>query len=715
MKIKIKIKILILLIFVFTITLVWIIPTAILGIANSLEYKGSDKATFFYQKYASYPTTSDIKGSFLYAKSLVKSHSKFTIYFNSWGGGGNTSPEDMEKSKEILQGILKEPFHKESEKQYYIDSYKLLLDLAIATGDVDMLNNWISFGQEVNDEKLKYTSDIYSGFLFHVNGDRDGARRIVTKYDKTDFADVNLDILRAEISLFDGNYEEAKKIYENMTSNNFWEFDKDNFGSNGYDNRNFWFDNVLEVFKGDNVIRGTISYEGEPMPFVEIYVQAADGGIRVGGESYIGITDKNGEFETLGLKDGVYNIGIGVEGSLLADKVLQRPTNSYFELDGDDGEINFEFKNTMGIKIPESDKKISGEEFTVSWEEVDGADYYTVEIVTISDGAIFRSPTIDVNGQIKFTKTSATFNIDLLKSNISGISRWEEGLLGPEAVLGLFLPGVEHPIVVNAYDENKNLITSSLPQRTYYDQIPSVKVGGSLTEGEKIILNQDYPEAIQYYENILEDEPDNTDALRYLTKIYGIGWKYGEENIKRAIELGERLTDVIGDNSLLINIIELMEIDEIKENSELYYSAVLEDSEDHDDSYYYNLSRYYIATENWEGARNALQNREEYVSTDLFYLNIYFENYIEAAENAKYTQRNLTSVEVKEALKELEENPPQPKDKQVFDNFLLNLVKGVQREEGKTLYRETVRQISNSNIQTILHEVYLERGWDISY
>jgi len=75
------------------------------------------------------------------------------------------------------------------------------------------------------------------------------------------------------------------------------------------------------------------------MPFVEIYVQEADSGFSSGGESYIGITDENGEFQTLGLKDGVYNIGIGVECSLLANKVLQRSTYQFIELNGDDKEI----------------------------------------------------------------------------------------------------------------------------------------------------------------------------------------------------------------------------------------------------------------------------------------------------------------------------------------------------------------------------------------
>lgn len=715
MKIKIKIKTLILLAFVFTLTFIWVIPTTIHGIANLLQDNGSNKATFFYEKYALYPTTPKIEGNFLYAKSLVKSFNKYTIFYNGWGGGENTSPEDMEKSKEILEDAMKETPSKKSEKQYYIDSYKMLLDMTIATGDIEMLRNWIFFGQKADDENLRYISDIYNGFLLHVNGDRDGAKKIVEKYELSDLADVKLDILKAEITLFDGNYEEAKKIYENISKNNWRELQGSNFGSTGYYDREFWAEEVMKAFKGDNVIRGTVTYEGKPMPFVEIYVQNADGWFRASGESYVGITDENGKFETLGLKDGVYNVGIGLEGSLLTNKVLQHQDKPYFELNGDDGEINFEFKSTLHIKEPGLHDKITGEEFTVAWEEVEEAAYYKVDIVSYSNpsegvGTIFYTPAFDEYMQSKFTETQATFNTSLIKEGIGGMSIGEDGLIGANAVLGAFIPGLEYPIVVKAYNENMNLITSSLPLRTYYDQIPSITVEGSISDGEKMILNQDFPEAIKYYENILKEKPYDIDALRYLIKIYGIGWKNGEKNINRSIELGKRYTDITGRNRLFINIILMMEIEEIKENSELYYSAVEELKKDNDDGYYYNLSRYCIALENWEGARNALQHKEGYVPDELFYLNMYFENYKEAAENTKYLYSpNLKSIKVKDALENLEDIPPNSDDKQVFNNFLLKLVTGVSHEEGKTIYDEAFRKISNSDIIIILHEIYLHR------
>lgn len=722
MKIKIKIKTLLLLMFVFALTFIWGIPTATLGIANYLKDKGSDKATLFYEKYAAYPTSSNIEGRFLYADSLVKSFNKYSIFFTGWGGGEDTSPDNIEKAKNILEDIMKDMPNNESEKRYYIDSYKMLLDIAIATGDVDMLHKWITFGQEVEDEKLTYTADIYNGFLLHVNGDRVGAKDIIAKYDKTNLADIKLDILKGEIALFDGEYEEAEKMFEKVNTTDWRAREKNAFGSTGYYERKFWLSR--EHFKGDNIIRGTVTYEGEPMPFVEIYVQAADGGFRSGGESYIGITDENGKFQTLGLKEGVYNIGIGVEGALLANKVLQRSTYQFLELNGDDKEINFMFNKTLQVNMPEPGEKVSGQEFTVSWEEVEGANYYTVEPVVFSEpyeksGSSFRSAAIDKNGTIRFTETSATFNIEKLRNELGGLSfEGEEMLLGPDAVLGKFMPGIEYPIVVNAYDENNNLITSSLPLRTYYDQIPSITLEGSLSDGEDMILRKNYPEAIELYESILKENPNDMDALKYLTKIYGIGWKKGEKNIERSNVLGQRYTEISGDDKLFFEVLQLMDIDEIKENSELVRLALSKAEEDLDDNGYNFLSKYYVATENWEDAREALQKMEGYVSDNLFYLNMYFGDYMKAVENIQsknYYISRLSSNKVKEALKALENSNPQIPDKQAFNEFLLKLVTGVRHEEGKALYEETDIQISNRNLKTILHEIYLERNWDTIY
>ena len=722
MKIKIKIKTLIFSVFVLILTFIWAIPTATLMIAGFLDDRGSEKASIFYERYASYATTPNIKSNYLYADSLIKGFTKYTIFYTGWGGGANTSPEDMDKAKQILIETLAETPVKNREKDFYIKSYKMLLDILIATGDTKTLAEWIDFGQEGEDEKLIYTADVYDGFLHHVNGEGEAAKSIIEKYEETELKDIILDVLKAEVALFDGKYEEAEMIHKDLYKNNWRELGR-SFGSGAY-YRNDWFDRFRENFKGDNVITGKVTYEGKPMPFVEIYVQESTGGFSfyARGENYVAITDINGEFKTLGLKDGVYSLGVGVDGSVLATKAFQNLTWQFVELNGGDGEFNFVFRDTINVYSPKPGEKLPEEEFTVSWEEVEGAAYYTVEPVVFYEpfgerGISTRIYAEDKRGEYKFTGNQAEFNINMIRNNPHiTVSDNKSEYLGAQSVLGIFLPGVEYPIVVNAFDENNKLITSNLPLMSYYEQIPSITVEGNLTEGENLIYYKNYPAAIEYYENILKEAPDDIDALRYLTRIYGIGWKEGEQNLERAFALGKRYTEISGNRKLLVNTLGRMSISEIKENDQNVYSALKEAMVDPDFDNYYFLSRYYIAVENYEEAREALRMQES-VTDNLIFLNMYFGDYMEACENIKSKSFYRSRLpQIKEALEALGENPPTSDELKVLNDFLLKLVsEGIPYNEGRNVYNETVKQIADSNIKTILDEIYLERHWDTDY
>lgn len=123
----------------------------------------------------------------------------------------------------------------------------------------------------------------------------------------------------------------------------------------------------------------------------------------------------------------------------------------------------------------------------------------------------------------------------------------------------------------------------------------------------------------------------------------------------------------------------------------------------------------YIADENWEEARETL-TKIDYVSEDLFYLNLYFGNYPEAAENLKklYTSQ-LTTYKISESVLELAHAPANVSDKEIFNSFLLKIVSGVDHNDGEDLYRQTTSKIKNENIKDILYAIYLEKNWDTVY
>ena len=381
---KIKVKTLIFAACIFAIIFIWVIPASILGIAYYLQDKNSDKAILFYEKYASYPTTSGIERKFTYADKLTGSFSKYTIFSDGWGGA-SSNPEDLEKATEIFTEIVRWGLQKKSEKHFYIDSYKRLMDIAIAVGDTEMLHEWISFGQQNDDGDIKYIADIYNGFLFHVNGDNKGAEKVISEYENTELADVKLDILKMEIAFFEEDYDKVVSISKNINNIDWKTRDNIVFGSSRYYDRGFWSDGFGKTIKGNNKIKGTVTCKGEPMPFVEVYVQEAGGGIRTSGDSYVAITDEKGEFQTVGLKDGLYSIGIGLDSSRLKDKDLSRSGYGFINLEGSDEEMNFVFNDTINVFSPKPGEKISGNEFGVSWEEVEGAAYYTVQVVIFSN------------------------------------------------------------------------------------------------------------------------------------------------------------------------------------------------------------------------------------------------------------------------------------------------------------------------------------------
>lgn len=67
----------------------------------------------------------------------------------------------------------------------------------------------------------------------------------------------------------------------------------------------------IDKSQGDYKIKGKVSHNGKGLPFVEVYLSEDLWTLRVPEGKPDAITDKNGEFETLGAKQGVYEIGRG--------------------------------------------------------------------------------------------------------------------------------------------------------------------------------------------------------------------------------------------------------------------------------------------------------------------------------------------------------------------------------------------------------------------
>ncbi len=720
MKIKIKVKNLIWITIVVVIVFTWGIPFTTLQIANALDNKNSDKAHIFYKRYYNYPFVGDtIKARYIYAASLIDGFSKFQITFSGWGGGSNTEPLKLEESKEILAGIVKEENLSKSEKEYMERAYKMLLDIAISTNDVDMLKRWLDFKNPEETGKMEYTRDMYRAFLFNVNRDRESALEIAEKYKDDKYRDGLLDVLLAEIYFFKGDHAKTKEFLEKAHKVNYWDRMDPIFASYRYLDRSYFLEYEKDMLGGTNKIRGTVFFEDKPMPFVEIYVQEPHGGFRTGGGNYLGITDQNGYFETAGLKEGTVQIVLGVDGVVLTDKVLQRTNVDYIELKGQDVNVDFVFKETLDIISPRASTVIKDNIFDVSWEAVEEADYYDVELIVFSDpynmkGNSSRGPIEDINGNIKIKETRARFNTENLKDTLGGLSfSGEEMLLEPSGVLGVFLPGVEYPIVVNAYDKEDRLITSSLALRSYYDKIPSIVRRGDLSEGEEIILSKDYPKAIEYYEKKLKKDPKDPEALLYLTKIYAIGWKEGEKDYAKAIAYAKAYEEAVSREGMVFRVISYMDYKDIRANKDMV-KEVLEKVKSREDDYYYSFAQLNIVNREYKKARDALEMIQDYIPDSLVFLNIYFEEYEKAIKNLqsdKFYYSLISTSKTLDAISILENEGISRSDKKVFDEILLKLINREAYDQKNEIYKQTMSKLKNQSARTIIDQIYKDYGW----
>src|SRR5690606_21207026 len=181
---------------------------------------------------------------------------------------------------------------------------------------------------------------------------------------------------------------------------------------------------TLDLFKGDYKIRGRVTVDGVGIPFVEVYIQHAHMGHSTSDNNFIAITDKNGYFESIGLKEGEYDIGIGIGSPLLFDKVYLDKNLRSMTVDGD-LEFNFEFTTPMEVLSPKPGEIVKDNKFMVEWEEVEGADYYTVYSIGFEDpvnmkGSNMTFGLIDERKEYKIIDNKAVFDLEIINKERLG-------------------------------------------------------------------------------------------------------------------------------------------------------------------------------------------------------------------------------------------------------------------------------------------------------
>ena len=559
MKIKMKIKTAIwsvigLLFFIFI-----VVPFTNLQIAYNLRYSKPEISEKLYKASLKYPINF-MKDEALYnlSEDIMDGFGRDNIFLKARVGSKSLDYNKIISVTENYEKIIKNY----PKSKYFVPAYKSLMDTYIFLGDSGNLEKWIDWGKNHEKDEIIQMSIFYDSYNHFANREYEKSEEILDK--AVDLGNRELDsmyyFLKGHITFMKEDFDGALEYYS-KASDIGWQHGTHFFGNYAPDERKEWLES-LQFNSGKNKINGRIIVGDMGLPFVPVFLQYPNDGHRSRGGQFVGITDEDGYFETIGIKDGEYDIGVGIGSHILYDKVYLEKAEWTLNLSSDI-EIDFKFTSPMKVLQPFSKEVVKGNKFTVEWEEVPGADYYTVNTIVFSDEGKSSSMTFTLGYESKeediyIRDTQIVLDIEKLNNQRGGQFRSDDDSpINPESIIGYFYPGTERPIIVNAYDKDGNMLGSSIPSTMYYEKLPSVKIEyGRLSEGEKIILLKDYEEAIKYYEEKLIEYENDLEALKYLSKIHMIDWKMGKADLDKAFIYSTKYYELTGDKMFLNRVLE---------------------------------------------------------------------------------------------------------------------------------------------------------------
>lgn len=275
-------------------------------------------------------------------------------------------------------------------------------------------------------------------------------------------------------------------------------------------------------------VRGKIFSGAVPMPNVMVYLlneQEYDG--RANHLEEIAVlppvkTNVRGDFEFNGVIPGKYFIVLGVIPEDLAGLGRFKGLEAFSVEAGKAVEQKFLFHPRVVISEPTGQQTfIPGQDLEIKWEEVPQASSYNLHLsLKLENGYVSRVYRQNLQGN------SYLFNPQGLALREMNFVAWgDEHGLAPSAILGSFYTGAEIYFVVEALDDQGRSIADSegyvlQPNGNYPSIIIKEKEDVVLPLGDKLVLEKNYPQALQAYLEELIEKPSNPQTLLSLARIY---------------------------------------------------------------------------------------------------------------------------------------------------------------------------------------------------
>lgn len=335
-----------------------------------------------------------------------------------------------------------------------------------------------------------------------------------------------------------------------------------------------------------NTLSGYIKYNGKPLRGVIVYLKdSKDTGMSSGGfvdSGIYGMTDESGRYEIKNIPDGNYNIGLNGSWQQLKSKQIKLK-KKHITFSG----YTMKVENIQlfdPIRVNEFEY-IDKEKIKVSWENPmgDGFEYSVKfgEIQNREDGGE------DVSySYINSISTKENFVVidleELKKTSVGNIYSWGNALVDPYQVIEPFYHEGKYGLVIDAYMENSDYFTPGSNNYGVYSNRPYDSIyieGKEWNEGDRLLLNKEYTKALDWFENELNENPENLHAMKILSTIYSKGYKGQEKirgligkDIKKGIKYTESLQERIGETHyVLFTLADLYNSDDQYERAIEYY------------------------------------------------------------------------------------------------------------------------------------------------
>lgn len=409
----------------------------------------------------------------------------------------------------------------------------------------------------------------------------------------------------------------------------------------------------------NNVLTGLITYNNEPLRGMVVYLKiSGDNSISTGGfvdaEVY-GITDKNGRYKIKNIPNENYNIGLYGSWNKLKGKQIKLKSK-YISFDGETvANENIEMYDCIELKEL---KYIDDSRIKIAWENpMEGEFEYSIQLGEIreNDSGIEIADFSYMNS-LKTEENFIEIDLNKLKKiSVGNIYSWGNDFVQPYQVIEPLYHRGQYAIKINSHPINNEYSICGSDNYGIYGNKPYDSIfveGKQWNEGDKLLLEKKYPEALKWFENRLKENPEDIHSMKILSTVYSEGYKGKEdgggligEDIKKGIKYTEMLKERIGETDhILYTLADLYKKDKQYEKAIEYYLKRVKKS---DVPYEYRqIGNIYMKMKKWDEAikyYKIYSNNTPYKDyTDIILISILMDNkedilkYSELIETGEY-------------------------------------------------------------------------------